>query len=252
MDAYETSIYTAVLITAVLIGILILVFAWAIVRAQKRNFESRSRQFLAEIALQEEERHRIAHDLHDELGPVLAMTRLSVQRLALREPQLADALEQIERSLETVLNRMGGIARNLTPGALLQKGLEPLLDDFFELCRQAHSLPIDFRYEVKSDLRPEVSLHLFRMIQEAVYNSIKHSGARFVRVALWERKGKLLLRCEDDGRGYEASSSGNGLGLGSLRERVSLLGGKMHFVSGEEKGTSYFFEIPLKNSYGTH
>lgn len=251
MDAYETSIYTAVLVTAVLLGIVILIFTWSIVRTQKRYFESRNGQLLAEIRLQEEERSRIGHDLHDELGPVLAMTRLRIERLASREPHLADELGPIAESIDRVLRRMGGIARNLTPGSLLQKGLKAVLDDFFELCHQAHALPLFFRYEVKSSIRPEAGLHLFRIIQEVVYNAIKHSGAGFIRVAVVEKKGRIFLVCEDNGKGYEESgTSGKGLGLGSLKDRVTLLGGRMHVVSNKEQGTHYFFEIPLKNHHG--
>jgi len=253
MDAYETSIYTAVIATAVLLGIVILIFTWSIVRTQKRYFESRNGQLLAEIRLQEEERSRIGHDLHDELGPVLAMTRLRIERLASREPHLADELGPIAESIDRVLRRMGGIARSLTPGSLLQKGLKAVLDDFFELCRQAHTLPLFFRYEVKGNIRPEVGLHLFRMVQEIVYNAIKHSGADFIRVELVEKKGKVFLVCEDNGKGYEGDSgSGKGLGVDSLKDRVLLLGGRMHVISGEGKGTTYFFEIPLKNSHGAY
>jgi signal transduction histidine kinase len=250
MDAYEISIYKAVAITVVLIAVLIVLFIGSVIRNQKPYFEERIRQIVAELRLQEEASVRVARDLHDGIGPHIAMSRLIVQRVLNGQAGI-ETLVQVDRTLEMVVSQTGRMARSLAPGSFLQKGLKPVLDDFFELCRQASSPAIEFRYQVKSSIAPEAAIHIFRMVQEIVYNTIRHSGASLIRVELTEREESLFLVCEDDGRGFrEEQRSGSGLGLESLKGRLWALGGRMQFTSGEGEGTRYFIELPLSRNYG--
>lgn len=246
MDAYETTIYTAVLITGVLLGLVIVFFGWAMVRSQRRYFDKRRQQFLSQMEVVEEERVRIARDLHDELGPVLSMTRLQLQRVATQLPEREDSLERIEQRLGTIVQRMRGIARNLKPYLPEEDGLRIAVTEFIGEWRGASGLTVFFSYDVKSPLGADLSLHVFRMVQEVVHNAIRHAGAQTLDVRIREQRRRLHLICRDDGGGFDTlQAPGKGIGLTSLRERAVLLGGRLQLESGAG-GTIYFFDLPIK------
>ncbi|MCW3075124.1 MAG: hypothetical protein JWP69_2193 [Flaviaesturariibacter sp.] len=237
MDAYETSIYTAVLIASLLLGAIILFSGWAMVRVQKRYYTREQEHLLARIELLEEERLRIAEDLHDELGPMLGMSRLLLQK-AERTPLVG----QVEAAIETVANRLGGIARNLQPEQLLERGLDTALRHFFDLCREAHPMSFLLHYGIERELPPETSLQVYRMVQEVTHNAIKHSGGQQLEVCLQTAEGNLYLTCRDDGAGM---GTGKGLGKRSLEHRAKLLGGQLRLQTTRGAGTTYQFILPL-------
>lgn len=251
MHSFEKTIYYAILITSIVLGIVFAFFTVTIFRNQRKHYKALQSKFLAEVELLENERTRIANDLHDELGPLLTVIRIQISETTEYKVMKNELLIKACRNIDQFAERLGGIALNLTPAQLVRKGLGIALEDFFEQYKEISPIVMQFRYEVKSDIDPHTGLHIYRIIQEIVNNSVKHSGASLIDVHLKERKKKLYILCKDNGKGIEASEltrNKNGIGLGSLKSRTEMLGGNIQFES--KKGTEYFLEIPLTTKHG--
>lgn len=251
MDTNETTIYTAILITGIVIGTIFGYFTITIFRSHRKHFKLLSRHFVAEIDLLEKERTRIAGDLHDELGPILAMTRIHINATQALNDEQKLHLGKAEENIGTLSERFSSIAKNLTPKILVTKGLEAALEDFIQQFQDVSPISIKLQYQLKSNINILHALHIYRMMQELIHNGIKHSCASVLQIQIKERKNKIYLFYVDDGKGIHTGDHSNGLGLQSLKNRTEMLGGKMSYSTNEKQGTEYLFEIPLKPTYET-
>jgi two-component system, NarL family, sensor kinase len=247
MDAYETSLATAALYIVIVVGCVIGFLVISAVR-QHRQRVALQQQFLFEQAcLLENERSRIARDLHDEVGALLwfALTLLEMKEDGGRG---AENLEKAKVHLEKAIAQMGRIALHLQPVNALENGLGAALDELFKELRSTFPQQ---RFQLVCHLRTPLpvmrSLHLYRIVQEVVRNAVRHAGAGKVEVVLNEREGRLYLCCRDDGEGFDVAAAGrkNGMGLKSLRRRTELLGGNVSCTSAKGQGTTYFFSFPV-------
>lgn len=251
MDAYETTIYTAVLITGVILGFIILFFALSVFRHQRKHIEMQRLYFLNEINLLEKERTRIARDLHDEIGPLLSLTKYQVNGIhGLDEKQLKQ-IDKTNENLQMIIELLGNIAINLTPGILIKKGLRAALEGFISDYSEMVFAETRFLYEVNQEIPSPVAIHLYRIIQELVHNAVKHSKATRLELHFKERDQRLYIFYRDNGIGFSTNETeSNGIGLRSLKSRTGMLGGRMRCTSKPGEGTEYFIEIPLKQQNG--
>ena len=246
MDAYQASLYTAVLIACISFGVVLFSLGLLIVQRQGRNFNRQLRYFLGEMELKENERKRIGRDLHDELGPILSLTAMQLESMRGLDAREAGLLQEATGQLREMMERLSGIARSLAPVVLVNKGLVPALEAFFRLCESSYPIRILFTHQLKQE--PEVSMktHIYRMVQEITYNTIKYAAASYIRVTVIHKRSRLFIVCKDNGKGFE-TDNGKGLGLENIQIRVSLLGGSMHLQSNIGKGTEYFIELPIED-----
>lgn len=248
MDSYEASIYSAVLITAVVLGSSIVYFVVSVFRHQRNYYAMQQAWFADEINLLEKERSRIARDMHDEIGPLVHVTQTYLGQLRPQSDTEAAYLEKAKDYLGQLVKRTHGIAVDLTPTALTGKGLEFTLRQLFDDLADLYPLQFNFQYEVDGPVDSSMGIHLYRIVQEITHNTIKHAKASRLRVHFRERKGRLYLFCGDDGTGFSLAAvreNKQGLGLGSLQSRTALLKGKVTIKSAPGTGTEYFFEFPL-------
>jgi signal transduction histidine kinase len=215
------------------------------------------RQQLVQVtAAQEEERQRIARELHDGVGPALASMnlRLRTARKLLDRDQDAAARE-LEELAELSQDNVRDIRRmiyDLRPAALDELGLVPALRQYLNRCQREHDLQIGFSANQAERLPAPVETALFRIVQEAVNNVVKHAGARRVEVTLAQDDGFVALAVADDGQGFDpaAPRSGQHVGLWSMRERVVQLGGRFELQSGPGQGTVLNAWLPLETMEG--
>jgi signal transduction histidine kinase len=247
MGTYETSIYTAVLTTALVLGCIIIYFAVSVFKQQRKYINLQRKYFADEVNLLEKEKVRIAHDLHDEVGPLLGLSKTHVQQLEPRDESEAFHIRKLIEYLDKVMERMGQIAINITPGSLFKKGLRFSIEQFLDDLSDAYGLTVVFKYDVGCSLDLNKSLHIYRIIQEIAHNTVKHSGATTLEVHLKQRKQLLYVFCRDDGKGFSSQIYGEGHGTGSIQNRCEILYGKMKCRSDSKTGTEYFFEFPLTN-----
>ncbi|HEY6930540.1 MAG TPA: PAS domain S-box protein [Thermoanaerobaculia bacterium] len=198
------------------------------------------------IDAQEEERHRIARELHDEIGQ--ALTALKINLLAVPQSpeggelasRLADSMSIVEQSMKQVRD----MSLALRPSLLDDLGLVPALRWY--AAHQAERAGFELQFESEPaaiEVGPEVAIGCYRVVQEALNNVARHARAKRVRIALACRDGKLQVSIEDDGAGFEveaarsSASRNQKMGLLSMTERTRLLGGRLRIDSGSGQGT---------------
>jgi signal transduction histidine kinase len=248
MDSKETAIYTALLISCLVIGVVFIYFVVSIIRQQRRNLELSRRNILAEIAAMEKERSRIANDLHDDLGPLLSVIKFQVDTVRGEGPDDAALLQEASTSLDGLIGRMREISSNLTPTSLTRKGLTASLEKFVANLESSGKLKVRFTHGVLPAIAEDRSINIYRMVQEVINNTLKHAGATEVRLDMEVKDRHLHLLCTDNGSGFDYEESlkdGGGLGLRSLKSRADVMNAKMRVESVPGKGTAYLFEIPI-------
>jgi signal transduction histidine kinase len=245
MDSHETTIYIAVLITARVMGCIIIFFAFSMIRQQRKHNRLQRKYFSHQINLLEADRERVARDLHDEVGPSISMVKSHINEIITADKKSEMHIERANENLYKVTQRMGQIAVNLAPGALQKKGLHYVLQDFVEDAEAASGMEFQLKYEVMKDIPASMGIHLYRIVQEICHNAMKHSYASHITIHFKETGKKIYLYCKDDGTGFMEPQNGKGMGLGSLKSRTQILGGSMRYQSQFNKGTEYFFEFGL-------
>jgi PAS domain S-box-containing protein len=203
------------------------------------------------IASQEEERGRIARELHDDLGQGLSALLLELQSPAAAElpARLKEALDQ---SIRGIIERLYRLAWDLRPAVLDDLGLYAALSRYITRTVELTGLAIDYDYIGSHDRRlpPEVELCLYRLAQEAVTNVIKHAEASHASVLVFQHPQSISLLVEDDGRGFDevtpaAERIEGGLGMRGMHERAALLHGQLVVESTPGEGTSVRVTLPL-------
>jgi len=218
--------------------------------ASEREFRRLGRSVLH---VQEDERRRLARDLHDGIGQNLTALK---HRLA----QISDALpvqfETLRASLDEAIALCAGtlddtrqLSRLLRPPILDDLGLEPALRWLARSLGEAAGMAITVEIEPIPALDEELQTLLFRIAQEALNNVVKHAGARSVLVHLVERSGRMQLQIVDDGCGFDPAQAqaAGGTGLGGIRERLQLFNGQFELRSAPGHGTRLRAVVPLDN-----
>ena len=229
------------------------------------QLEERNRelQALSERAInaQEEERHAIAQSLHDDTGQALSMLVIHLDRIDERiQPDQKELKGQVAdaRSLAAnALTELRRILSGLRPAILDDLGLVPAIRWFARAnLEQAGVRVVVKAPEVPLELSPAVTTTLFRIVQEAVSNIVRHAAAKSVMIVLELSAGAVQLRIQDDGRGFNPGDASRDavelqrLGLLGIRERAELLGGQFQIESGPEKGTILQVTIPVGGTVG--
>lgn len=248
MDAQETSIYHAVIISGIIIGVIILYFIISITRHQRKNLELHRLNILAEINALEKDRARIAADLHDELGPVLSSIKLKINSFELNDEDDKIQIQKTNKHIDDLLKNIRNISFDLMPNSLQRKGLIVAIKEFVDYLNNENTTKFVFECEHPFIVDEQKAINVYRIVQEATNNAIKHSDATEVRIALKKEKALLKLGISDNGKGFDSKrqvSESAGLGLRSLLSRTEVIQGKMYLDSVPGKGTSYSFEIPI-------
>jgi len=204
------------------------------------------------VTAQEDERRRIARDLHDQMGQQLTALRLKLETLKHQIGNTEEASAQVEqaqaiaRQIETDVDYL---ARQLRPAALDDIGLKDTLADYVKSWSSHFDIPAEFHasgFDVER-LLPEIETNLYRIAQEALNNVSKHAGAARVDVILELRDGHVVLVVEDDGGGFDLEAKADamrGMGLAGMRERAALIGGAVEVESAPGEGTTIFARAP--------
>lgn len=248
MDAQETSIFTAIVISCVIIGIIIIYFIFTIIRQHRRNRELYQSRIKAEITTLEKERTRIAGDLHDELGPVLSAVKFKVNSFDIICPEDQEQLDKVNSHIDNMMSRLREISNDLMPNTLASKGLIIAMEESISRLDKTAGLHINFAHTEIPDLKLETAVNLYRILQEIIHNTIKHAKATDLKIELKTQTGLLVILTSDNGTGYnyeQAARENKGLGLRSMLSRAELLGGEMFIDAAPGQGTQTIFEIPL-------
>ncbi|HKO24782.1 MAG TPA: GAF domain-containing protein [Chloroflexota bacterium] len=233
--------------------------AQALERARLYEAEQRARELLAARTLQgqEEERARIARELHDGTAQSLSILMIHLDRLKKRLPAQDDSVqsefEQVRGLAQRSLDEIRSLAHDLRPSILDDVGLVAALHWFGEECERSFGLKVDIDAEPppREGLSPQMETAFFRIAQEALRNSAKHAGVCKASIMLSFRGGAAKLVVEDDGHGFDLGqvtrgADRRGLGLDGMKERALLLGGTCAVDTQPGKGTRITVVAPLQ------
>ncbi|MBI2317308.1 MAG: sensor histidine kinase [Betaproteobacteria bacterium] len=214
------------------------------------------------LNIQESERRRIAAELHDGLGQILSLVKLSIEEAALTadaSSRIRMTLERLSSHVKSALGELRRIAMNLRPSTLDDLGIVATLAWYFrefEVACPDMNLERDIGV-TEADVPDALKLPIFRIVQEATSNALKHAKASRIRVGLTSANGLLNLLIEDDGQGVDPASAArgrdfrHGLGLQGMQERAEISGGTYDFQSAPGKGTRIGVTwLPVKASDG--
>ena len=196
----------------------------------------------------EGELRRVAQALHDEAGQLLALVHIAVADMAVALPPKArGSCAKVEGLLAQVEAELRDLAHEWRPSVLAHLGLLPALEALAEKVARRTGISVSVVGDAGMRLPPGVETALYRIVQEALNNAVKHAAARSVRIGLQCRPHKVTCSVRDDGRGFDAMHwpPAQGLGLTGIRERISTLGGSMRLTTAPSKGTTIQADIPL-------
>jgi len=203
------------------------------------------------IEAQEQERARIARELHDDIVQRLALIAVELKKLQQElsnPPKIRSRIGELHNQTSAIATDIQTLSHELHSTNLEYLGIEAAMRGFCKEFGKQHKAEIDFKsHDLPSPLSPDISLCLFRVLQEALQNSAKHSGARHIEVRLWGTSDEFHLMVKDSGIGFdnEAAKRRGGLGLISMEERLKLVKGTFSVESEPEGGTTIRARVPL-------
>lgn len=193
------------------------------------------------IQAQEEERKRIAHDLHDELGAVISIMRMHLMILEKQSTDCAegiqDGLQNVRQLSENALSSIRSISHQLMPPQLESFGLLATLDSVIGQINRSGEITIELTSSASMEsLSWIMNLGLFRIVMELINNTIKHAGAKVVTINFSRNSQHLICHYRDDGKGLPKDYTSKGMGHKSIEGRINSLGGKLEMGNGETGG----------------
>lgn len=223
------------------------------VTALRRTEEAMEALATRLVVAQEEERHRVSRELHDEAGQALVALKISMQLIrddaAAVADELVPSLEQAVDLVEATRDQLRVIAHDLRPPALDTVGLNGALEGFCADFAGRAGLEINYSGTEGVVLGDAPEISLYRFLQEALTNIAAHAQASDVQVTLEEASGEVRLTVTDDGVGFELElldeHTATGMGIAGMRERIELLGGTVTIESALTSGTSVTARLPV-------
>jgi signal transduction histidine kinase len=204
------------------------------------------------IVAQEEERTRIARELHDDIcqrGALVAIELEQLQKKSAGVPaEVRMRLNELHEQTSELVSDIQSLSHELHSSKLEYLGIAAAMKGFCKEFGEQQEVEIDFRsHDLPNSLDHNISLCLFRVLQEALHNSAKHSGTRHFQARLWGASQAIHLTVRDSGVGFdrERSKHGAGIGLISMQERLKLMNGTFSIKSQPKRGTTIHARIPL-------
>lgn len=223
-------------------------------KLQEKQVELQQRLLLNSLEVQEAEQKRFARDLHDDVGALLSVTKMSFNTLGrkLTDEALSEDLAKSKKLLEESIATVRRMSRELISTSLDKFGVVAAIEDFLNRVKHSTGLNINFETNFQDDaeLTKNQELMLYRIVQELTNNALKHSGATELEVRLTHEPNKQVkLVFFDNGSGFNLAEvnakSDGGLGLKNIESRVKVLNGNLTIVSNAELGSRFNVIVPL-------
>jgi PAS domain S-box-containing protein len=219
-----------------------------------RTYQEQLRSVASELSLTEErERRRLATDLHDHVGQILALAqiKLGAIRQSASSTQLLEPMDEVRRLIEQTIQYTRSLTFELSPPILYDLGFDAAVEWLAELIQEQHGLTVKVQADRSAKpMHDEMRVILFQTVRELLVNVVKHAGAKNIRVFIGREAGTLQVKIEDDGLGMgisdDAAHGPSGFGFFSIKERLKYLGGHLEVVSEPGWGTRVTLQVPLR------
>jgi PAS domain S-box-containing protein len=197
----------------------------------------------------EQERTRIGRELHDDISQRLAMLALELEQLQQNPSEAQSRLPELRKRTIEISSDVQALSHDLHSSRLEYLGVVAGIKGWCKEFGERHAVGTSFSNDVPGALPLEIGLPLFRVVQEALHNAVKHSGVKHIEVRLWEELSGVHLTIADNGVGFDVETAmlGPGLGLTSMRERVRLVNGTIVIDSEPNRGTTIHVRVPLES-----
>jgi two-component system NarL family sensor kinase len=265
----QKRLQNTILAVALLLAIVLVVSGLMVYRNKRRLLLSRQalqqqkidrleteRQLLATESVmqgQEEERSRLAKDLHDGLGGILSGAKYSLSNMKenlVVTPENAAAFERTMNMLDMSITEMRRVAHNMMPESLMKLNLNEALLDYCEQVTDSGAVAIDYQSSEmdKLVLTDTQKITVYRIVQELINNIVKHAAASSVIVQVFAKESVLYVTVEDNGKGFDKArlAFSSGIGYRNIQNRIDYLNGKLDVRSEPGNGTAVYVEIPLQ------
>jgi signal transduction histidine kinase len=200
------------------------------------------------IATRESTLREIARELHDEFGQILTAIGSMLGRVEKQVPEgsaLRGDLREVGEVAQAALDNVRGLSQSLHPSILEELGLESTMDWYLSTVEKQLGIQVEYEHAgVPVTVDETTAIHVYRVLQEAVSNVARHSGAKRAWVRLRSQAGTLELEVEDHGKGLDADTARRGLGLVAMRERAGLVGGTLELLRPRAGGTLVRLTVP--------
>ena len=228
-----------------------LMFLSAVMAEARRTQELLRTMSRSLIEAQEQERARIGRELHDDINQRLAMVAIELEQVQDDHPEVRSSLEEIRQQTSEISSDVQALSHALHSTNLEYLGVVRGIKSWCEEFAERQRMEFDFNSDVSSVLPFELGTCLLRVLQEAVHNTVKHSGVKRIEVQLTQQSGEVHLIVRDSGTGFdvEAAMQRKGLGLTSMRERVRLVNGTIAIDSKPMSGTRIHVRVPLESEH---
>ena len=195
---------------------------------------------------QEEERSRLARDLHDGVGGLLSGVKLSMSTMkgnVFLSEENARSFENVIAQLDQSITELRRVSHNMMPEALIKYGLKEALENYCDNMNVSGKIKVQLQtYGMEQRMEQSTEIVIYRIVQELLNNVIRHAGAAKVLIQLVREDDRFNLTVEDDGKGFNVKETRNGAGLANIKARIDYLNGDMDIVSKKGEGTSVHVE----------
>lgn len=262
--AQNNKLYYSLLFAILLILLLLVIFLWINTKNQKKITAQQSQNYIqnieslknqkeidvmqAMIRGEEDERKRIARDLHDGVGSMLSSLKIRFLKISNSpEPAPSVEIENMNNLLNNSITELRQISFNLIPETLLKLGLEHALSD---LCHMLETDEVRIYFqsnEIQNDIPENIQIMIYRIVQELLNNALKHSSCTEILVDCSQNQSRFFITVEDNGTGFDTSQINHftGQGLKNLKNRVELFNGKMDIHSSQKNSTIFNIELSI-------
>ena len=251
MDAQENQIFVAIILAIIVVGSIISYFILSIIRHQKKLLHIERQNANAQVKALEQDRARIANDIHDDLSPMLVSVKMLISSFDLSHPADLGQFEKANNTLDDISKRMRAISFDLMPTVLKNKGLTAAVQEYINSVPAESGVHIKLKISNEEPtLTEEQTIHIYRIIKEIIHNTIKHANATELMLLIQEKDEHLQIVTRDNGVGFDYNShieANKGFGLRSLANRTTILNASIDVETRPGKGTAFFIKIPLNN-----
>ena len=247
MHTTEGQILFVLIASALVAGGLIGYFLYSLARQFRLYRRQQDGYEKAKLEALEQERQQIAADLHDDIGPMLSATMYKLGEIEPGPEREKTLLAEARRHIDSVFSRLRDLSSMLVPRAIENRGPLHALEEFSETYLSGQPLRVEIHSVNCPGLSAYRSLHLFRMLQEILHNTLRHARAQHLVVSGQVRNDTLHVQAVDDGIGFDPVKAYNspGLGLQHIAIRARMIGAVVKTVSWPGSGTRYEIELPL-------
>jgi len=240
-------LFYTVIVTSSLIAIIIIFFMISVIRYHRRYIYLQKERIHAQILVQEQERKRIANDLHDSVGPMLSTVKLYMNSVNINTDEDQQLLEKATLYIDETITNLREISYNLLPISLTRNGLFIALKEYIYRISDRNNLKVHFNPDEKTTIKGDIEIHLFRILQEIIHNTIKHAYARSLKLVISRQPDGLYIITEDDGIGFnpdDKRGTAGGLGLKSIESRCEMINAHLQIITAADKGCKIIIKVP--------